>query len=466
MKSMANILFVLTSTILISECYLMQDKSNPGIRLRVTNNGLQYADNVGIKTLFERLRKDNIEDITRNEGNLEYSMSKIKNDYASIASSSFLTAPGEGLILQATGIDLDFTGRLKYAYKKKVWGHWVTFLRDTVNVAFKAREIGFKLKTRIGADSAGRPTISTRENDCSSEVGSVDVTFSGNRASMIYNKFSGMIERKIKDKLKEMICKKAREAINKDGAKYLATFPVLRDVSNVAQIDYSLVASPTFTSKYTDIPLKGNLNLVENLTLQLSSLVYHEEGELQRTIRPEDLPRTSKLPLNTKSFEMFLYKLYEMYPERPVFLKLYTTKAPVFTSSRSGINVTVTGNVEVYVIAKNGAHVYALTVGLKANLAGSLGVKYGNLTLHTKSFTAQVHLVRSAIGDIKVNIRLLQWFLNDFIKSGDFVKKLNVIGDRGFPLPMFRNIVWEDTAISTGQGFTLIKTNLKYLPNH
>lgn len=53
-----------------------------------------------------------------------------------------------------------------------------------------------------------------------------------------------------------------------------------------------------------------------------------------------------------------------MYPERPVFLKLYTTKAPVFTSSRSGINVTVTGNVEVYVIAKNGAHVYALTVGL------------------------------------------------------------------------------------------------------
>ena len=34
------------------------------------------ADNVGIKTLFERLRKDNIEDITRNEGNLEYSMSK------------------------------------------------------------------------------------------------------------------------------------------------------------------------------------------------------------------------------------------------------------------------------------------------------------------------------------------------------------------------------------------------------
>lgn len=53
-----------------------------------------------------------------------------------------------------------------------------------------------------------------------------------------------------------------------------------------------------------------------------------------------------------------------MYPDRPVFLKVYTTKAPVFTSRRSGTNVTVTGNVEVYVTTKNGAPVYALTLGL------------------------------------------------------------------------------------------------------
>jgi len=124
----------------------------------------------------------------------------------------------------------------------------------------------------------------------------------------------------------------------------------------------------------------------------------------------------------------------------------------------------VTGNVEVYVIAKNGAQIYALTVGVKADLAGSLGVKSGNLTFHIDTFTTQVHLVRSAIGDIKFNIAILQWFLNGIIKSGDFVKKLNVIGDRGFPLPMFRRILWEDIAISTGQGCTVIKTNLKYLP--
>jgi len=42
----------------------------------------------------------------------------IKNNRVSIASSSFTTAPGEGLTLQATGIDLDFSGNLRF--KRKV----------------------------------------------------------------------------------------------------------------------------------------------------------------------------------------------------------------------------------------------------------------------------------------------------------------------------------------------------------
>jgi len=309
---------------------------------------------------------------------------------------------------------------------------------------------------------------------------------------MLYNAFSGVIEDKVKDDLKETICKKAMEAVNGDGADYLTTFPVLGNVSKVAQIDYSLVANPTFTSKYMDVPLKGEFRsrknphptglsspqtlpffaetnkmvyiLLSDYVLNTASLVYHEEGKLRRTIRPEDIPRSSKFQLNTQSFQTFLYKLYQKYPDRPVFVKVYTTKAPVFTSRHSGTNVTVTGNVEVYVTTRNGAPVYALTVGLKADLAGSLGVNSGNLTFHTKTFTTKVHLVRSAIGDIKFNIGLLQWFLNGVVESGDFVKKLNVIGERGFPLPMFRRILWEDIAIRTGQGYTHIETNLKYLP--
>lgn len=47
-----------------------------------------------------------------------------------------------------------------------------------------------------------------------------------------------------------------------------------------------------------------------------------------------------------------------------MFIKLYTTKAPLFTSTTNRTNVTVSGNAEIHVIAKNRAHMYALTLGL------------------------------------------------------------------------------------------------------
>ena len=42
----------------------------------------------------------------------------IKNNRATISSSSFTTAPREGLTLRANGISLDFSGNLRF--KKKI----------------------------------------------------------------------------------------------------------------------------------------------------------------------------------------------------------------------------------------------------------------------------------------------------------------------------------------------------------
>lgn len=273
----------------------------------------------------------------------------------------------------------------------------------------------------------------------------------------------------------------------------LPSFIVIRKIGDVAQIDYTLMANPTFTSQYMDVPLKGEFKSLRNphatamlvpqtipdfaevdkmvyiwltdYVFNTASLVFHKEGKLRTTIRPKDLPPSAMFQLNTTFFRTFLNQLYKLYPDRPVFLKVYTTKAPVFVSSPNSVNVTVNGNIEVYVTAKNGANIYALTVGVKANVLGSLGVNQGSLTFHIDSFRTKLHLVRSAIGKVQANIGLLEWFLNG-IESGNFVKKLNVIGDGGFPLPMLRKLEWEDTDVTTGQGFVLIKTNVKYSPGN
>lgn len=43
----------------------------------------------------------------------------IKNERADIGLLSLSTAPGEGLILQAQGVYLDYTGKVQY--EKKIW---------------------------------------------------------------------------------------------------------------------------------------------------------------------------------------------------------------------------------------------------------------------------------------------------------------------------------------------------------
>lgn len=481
---MKNLLFNLAFACFISACFSSERQGYPGIRFRVTSKGLQYADDAGIKVLFKRLREENLKDISHSSKNLEYALSNIKNNRATISSSSFTTAPREGLTLRANGISLDFSGNLRF--KKKIG--WFQ-IKDSVRFSFKARGINFRLTVRIGVDSDGRPTVSARVRDCSSSVDSVHVKFSGGY-SWLYNLFSSQIDTKVKDELNKLMCKKAREAINNEGAKFMATFPVLQNVSSIAQIDYSVVKRPKFTSRFMDLPLKGEFKAVGNpdsrspfvpaplppldevdrmiyiwLTDYLfntASFVYHEQGALRTIIRPSNVPNNKSLSLNTRTFKTFLYQLYNKYPNRPVFVKAYTTKPPVFASSRNGTNVTVNGNAEIHVIAKNGAPIYALTIGLRAVLSGALGVNHGNLTFHAKSFDIQVHLVKSAIGDIRYNIVILQMFLDQFIKSAHFVDQLNEYGGRGFPLPLPPHLSWEDTSLTTGEGFILVKTNLRH----
>lgn len=172
------------------------------------------------------------------------------------------------------------------------------------------------------------------------------------------------------------------------------------------------------------------------------------------------LPINSSFLLNTNVLKDFLNKLYTRYPNRPLLVKLYTTKAPVFTSSINITNITVNAKAEIYVTAINRSHVYALTLGLKAVLDGYLDVKHGNLTFHATSFRTQVRHFRP--GMEKSNISLLQTFVEQVVHSWQFLAYLNVLGSRGFPLPMIRGLILKDTAITTGKGFTVIKANLKY----
>lgn len=101
----------------------------------------------------------------------------------------------------------------------------------------------------------------------------------------------------------------------------------------------------------------ANLNppFLDSLHLSTGNLFFPVHGKWKRLIQ--------------RCLFILSFQLYNKYPNRPVFVKAYTTKPPVFASSRNGTNVTANGNAEIHVIAKNGAPIYALTIGLVSSLA-------------------------------------------------------------------------------------------------
>lgn len=76
----------------------------------------------------------------------------------------------------------------------------------------------------------------------------------------------------------------------------------------------------------------------------------------------------SVLPLaeSTEQTVSRLYLLYSQvyaeYPDRPLFLHLYCTKPPSMNTQPTGINLAITGNVEVYVFTKENQLVFLFSL--------------------------------------------------------------------------------------------------------
>lgn len=152
-----------------------------------------------------------------------------------------------------------------------------------------------------------------------------------------------------------------------------------------------------------------------------------------------------------------------MYPNRPMKLVAHSTLRPTVTTSSSGIALTMTGQVETYAQLENGSFVYTFTMGLNISASVKVAVRQTNVTGHVDSVKVKVSLIKSAIGDISINMKLLQFALDAFADQ-IIAKQLNKIGDVGFPLPVVDGVQLVNAEVTPGKGFNLIATDVKYSP--
>lgn len=459
--------------------------TNPGIRMRITDNGLQYVDSIAVQILTEKVKTATIPDISEDVdtpvGHVTISLSSVHFNSLSIPSSKLKTDAGVGIQLQIAGASTSLSGN--WHYRKDHWPH----VSDGGSFDLDVSGLAVTLTAKLGVDSKGHPTIAA--GGCSSSIGDAKIHFHGG-ASWLYNLFDSYIDKKIKGTIQDKLCQETTDLMNTDAEKALATFPVQKQIGKYAVINYSLVSSPNFTATYADVFIKGEFLSATSPTeapfspsplppesestkmaylwmtdyvINTAGLVYQQSGVLNETITPSMLPPNFSYPLNTNTFKLIIPKLYRLYPNCPMNFVASSTQRPQISTSSAGVKLSLNGQAQCYVQLENGSLIYTFTVGVNISAVAKVAVKENNITGHVDTVKINVHLIKSSIGDISVDMKLMQFFLDAFADKL-IVTQLNKIAEVGFPLPVVDGIKLTNAEVMPGQNFNLIATDVQYAP--
>lgn len=470
-------LLVFLSLFVISRC---QQEAARGVQLRLTEKGMFYAVDVGIKIMKEDIKGKAINEKGKS-GNFQYDIQNLRITKADFANYELTPVVGTGMRGQISGISINAAGKLWFKYKKS----WFPTISKTVGINIKTENIHVDMTIKVGSDLSGHPTIGVES--CKAGVSKIDLHFSGGM-SWLFNLFSGLIEDKLKDSFGKLLCNMAIQEINTKAKSELATFPVVKKIDHYAEIDYRLTHAPKFTTDYMDAYLKGEFKSSKNpveselkmpaftsssdhskmlyfwvtdYTLNTAGNVYHKSGMLSYTVKAWDtkVPSTLKDMLNSGKFGLLFPKLESMYPNRPMSVEIDSYKAPKVMMAPNKLTLNLYANTVFRVQDKDNKIQEAFTINFDIKAEASIQVLNDNITGHISDFEYDATVVKSEVGK---NIISLDSTFVKLILERTVISKANPFLKKGFPLPKVDEVTLENFDIKIEQSVICIGSDIRY----
>ena len=466
----------MTLVLLVTEPIGSSSASNPGLKIRVSRAGLDYAANVVVGVLSERVRGIEIRDQKGSAdvsiGRVEYEVNNIKVTDFVRPSSSVVLNPGSGLSWRLDGARLSLHGDWRYRYKRR-------FLRVRDHGSFDASLTIASTTVTVSVSmdtSSGRPTVASV--DCSCTIDAVEMRVHGG-ASWLYGLFMGSVERPLKEQLQRLVCQEARKAVDVDSRSELDKLQVRVPVGESWLFDYRLVDTPRVDSDFIEFLHKGAFfhkndtseppfqaepfPVVETqrmVTIWISDYIAQTVGYvLQRQdllryhLSRDSLPASSKDFLNTTCsgggfcFGSFLPQVSRTYPNASVEMELAPSGPPRVEISQRSIRGSIYELVTFSARLPNGT----LVLMFRTNMTVSVGIAVsfidsvlrGNVT----GFLPSVSVLDSTIGTV----------------SGPLLQTVLKTAVGRYVMPLLRNFVWKGVPLPTIRGVQLVDPRLEML---
>jgi len=473
--------FLFSSVFLLASTFQNNDSVERGAEIRLTKKGLHYGASIGVAKLQSELQNKRIDKIEGSKGIASFYAENIVIQSINIGSYSAVPIPNVGLRLSVGSIAISLKGRVGYKAKKG----WLKF-SDHSDVTVKGR-INLSLNVKLGATS-GKPVL--QAIGCSASVSSLDLDFHGG-LSWIYNLFSSLLEKKLKDPISKLICKEGQKVANVEANKFLSTFPVTQRISDLAVIDYSF-ETPEVTSNFIDLLLRGEFLNVKNpkqsslqppafstttdstkmiyvwlsdFTVNSAGRVLYEAGKLKGRITAQNklVPAMVKPFLNTATLQDIIPQLYENYPDCPIQLFVEAYKAPMVEINPGQLFVHLYAKISIQVVETNGkvTPIFYLKLDVKAHGQVSLRTVFSSLkvggNIDEFSFTGDVG--GSIIDDI--NVPFENQSIKDMVR-GLVIDKANPFLNQGFPIPKIKDLRFVNPSVTIVKNAIRIDTDVNY----
>ncbi|XP_006138037.1 BPI fold-containing family C protein [Pelodiscus sinensis] len=454
---------------------IQQLDANPGLKVRITQKGLDYGKEIGLKVLKQRIKDEKFPDWSGREksgvGDVDYILSGVRINTIEFPDASVSLIPGSGIKLST---------QHAYATFNANWSIRTWLFKDSGRGTVSISGVFITAVFTMSQDNTGHPSMSL--DSCQMSIRGMDIKLNGT-ISWLYKFFIKYLEKPIHRSLHTHSCPNIRQGIQRIDAQ-LRALQVPTQIDAFAQIDYSLVNSPGIFQSYIDLDLKGAVYPFRNwsdlafvpapftlpdksnsmLYLGISeyffksaSLAYYKAGAFNITTIEE---LSSYFNVTTKTFGNIIPEIAQYYVEaQPAMLNLMATAAPVVSLQPNAFSLEIHASMEVLVVQPNSTTQSIFTVNIIANTNASLTIFEQKLVGSLCLNRFQLFLADSSVGFFEVS--LLENFLSYVLRNG-VIPAANVILKKGFPLPNLDHITLLRPVIKINEGYLLISTDIDY----
>ncbi|KAM9581992.1 BPI fold-containing family C protein isoform 1-T2 [Guaruba guarouba] len=459
-------------------CWLsLQLEANPGLKVRITQKGLDYGRRIGMELLKQEVLKETFPSWSGQESfsivKVNYVISRLRINAVDFPESSASFIPGTGISLSVAHA----SATISADWKMNAW----LLSKDQGGITVSVSGLFIAVIIKVSRDSTGR--LSMLLHNCQTSINSVKVKLSGG-SSWIYSFLSGSIEKPVHTKLNKNLCLNIKYKIQMMDA-HLRKHKVLSQIDAFVQIDYSLVSSPAVFKSHMNLDLKGTVYPLGNHTdppfvpapfalpnkddsmlylgissyfLKSASLAYYKAGAFNITMSKE---LATTFNLNTALFKDFVPEIALSYLTAcPMLLKLMATSPPVISLNADRCILQITGCVEVFAVLPYSTTQYIFAGNLTASTRVYLTITKQKLIISLLLKRLQFSLLHSILG-FSEQMSLAENFLSYALQSA-VIPEINDKLGKGFPLLNLAHTTLTGPVIKMNPGHLVIATDVDY----